>query len=557
MGAMKAWLLLAGCAAAALGQAAQPPAASTQRRIVAAIGIGRYQNSGAWRDVITAEASAVRVQALLMQEFGYQAANGSPLTGAATEAKIGAYVDSVTSGLGETDDLIFFYAGHGVSLPQSEGVEGGFLVPYNAPANPSPSGLIGIEELLKRLAQSRARNVLVILDACETGVAVPRFGIPDTGRQEQGSSRILITAAAAHQNASADGGTDGTTLFTGTLLDLLKSGDCDVSGEGYCTATQIGLLARRRLSELKTRQTPLFGSFGGDEAAEFRIPRLGAETVDWMRAKACDTTTAECLETGPIEAFLREHPAGVYAAAARKELRDRAERAIRSKGTVTISDLRMVAGSGARASAVWNEEGATGDSRLVFMWVPGTKTPFWMGKYEVSVEQYRRFLRGAAMPRAPSFNRSWNEDGEQPIVNVSWLQARQYCAALGGELPTFAQWEAAAQYGSSVRQRFPWNDEELRDRANLAGAKEDGHLFAAAVRAFAAGENALGIRNLIGNVSEWTLDRSKDDPGKAVVAGYSFADRWEKADLRVPSEVDSSGSNTVGFRCIVVPGQRQ
>ena len=86
-----------------------------------------------------------------------------------------------------------------------------------------------------------------------------------------------------------------------------------------------------------------------------------------------------------------------------------------------------------------------------------TLSAFWIGKHPVTNEQYRRFVE-AAGHREPRY---WDEDRfkapRQPVVGVSWVDAKAYVEWAGLSLPSEAQWEAAAR--GTDQRRYPWGSE--------------------------------------------------------------------------------------------------
>ena len=80
---------------------------------------------------------------------------------------------------------------------------------------------------------------------------------------------------------------------------------------------------------------------------------------------------------------------------------------------------------------------------------------YFMDTQEVTFAEYQACVRNRqcspAKPIYSDFSRP-----RQPMVLVTWFQAKAYCAAQGKHLPTEAEWEKAAR-GSDGR-RYPWGD---------------------------------------------------------------------------------------------------
>ena len=126
---------------------------------------------------------------------------------------------------------------------------------------------------------------------------------------------------------------------------------------------------------------------------------------------------------------------------------------------------------------------------------------FYIDQCEVTVAQYRAFVRAAGrnMPPKPSWG--WKDD--HPIIKVNWSEAGAYCAWAGKRLPTEAEWEKAAR--GTDGQAYPWAGDFPEDRANLMGA-QDGYATTAPVGRFPKGRSAYGVVDMAGNVWEWCAD---------------------------------------------------
>ena len=142
-----------------------------------------------------------------------------------------------------------------------------------------------------------------------------------------------------------------------------------------------------------------------------------------------------------------------------------------------------------------------------------------------------------------------------PVTNVTWSEARAYCAFAGGRLPSEDEWEKAAR-GSDSRE-FPWGMALDCAHANWGNFENEGPCAGknpgkpVDVGTYPQGASPYGVLDMAGNVWEWVADKYDRDPSRRVVRGgsccsYFVEPRAANRNAWDPSHRDGD----LGFRCV-------
>ncbi|MBV8555669.1 MAG: formylglycine-generating enzyme family protein, partial [Planctomycetaceae bacterium] len=163
--------------------------------------------------------------------------------------------------------------------------------------------------------------------------------------------------------------------------------------------------------------------------------------------------------------------------------------------------------------------------------------PFWMGKYEVTWDEYDQFAFSMDLRRKKSegVDLAKQPEGEkaadavtrptppyadetfglgrrgQPVICITHHAAMEYCRWLSSQtgkvyrLPTEAEWEYACRAGSTTAYSFGDDPDKLQDYAWYVDNAEKPQPVGRKK------PNAWGLYDLHGNVSEWCLDQYVPD----------------------------------------------
>jgi formylglycine-generating enzyme required for sulfatase activity len=470
------------------------------------------------------------------------------------------------------DEAVFFYAGHGVELG---GVN--YLLPTDIRDDSDDQlqdDAIPLQRVLSDLAQQKPKFSLSIIDACRddpfkgSGRNVGSRGLaPVTAVTGQ----MVIYSAGAGQKAldrlsDADKSPNG--VFTRVFVKAMERDGVPVQELVGTVREEVARLA----ASVGKEQVPaaydqVIGKFyfrGSGSAKPTRsveatpTPGPDGDEQIWQEARRLETVEG-------YEAYLEAYPKGKYAAMARA-----AKRKLESATKVEVPpvargeyptgkvfrdcgdcpEMVVIPGGSFEMGSPSTEGGSDGDEGPAHT---VRVRRFGLGKTEVTRGQFRRFVRatgrsvkgcsylgGEAWKEDPG--RSWESPGyeqtdEHPVVCVSWEDAQAYVSWLSGtsgkdyRLPSESEWEYSARAGTrTVRHWGDGQGEACRyaNAADQAGKRkfnwdpplfacDDGYAETAPAGSFQS--NGFGLKDMLGNVNEWTQDCYEASYGGAPTDG--------------------------------------
>ncbi len=571
------------------------------------IGIGDY--TAGWPD-LPGVASDVEAVSRVLEEHGFAVRREAGLDHLALDRVIRAFI--AERGQAANARLVIYFAGHGHTLEQSFGGEMGYVVPADAPlpdrdrpgfvARALP--MVRIQEYAKTI---QSKHALFVFDSCFSGsiFALSRAAPRHISARTAQPVRQFITAGSADETVPDE------SLFRRQLVAALE-GEGDANGDGYVTGAELGeYLYNTVVSYSDEAQHPQYGKIRdprldkgdfvfqlpappvpeveGPPETTFELGDLEAE-ADQVEAarKAWETRLeemqaalrrAEEFEGRPVGAARKvEAWQRFLSAFAADDPLSQKDDALRQRAAERLAHWRRQAAQPPLPPPRVEESCRSGEERtfegIDFVRVCGgtftmgsadddprsysdekpahlvTLSEYWLGKYEVSNREYRRFRP--------------DQKGEDdlPATNVSWNDAQSHCEKYGFRLPTEAEWEYAARAGSQAAWSFGDDESQLGDYAWYK-QNSGGEAHQVGTRK----PNGWGLHDLHGNVWEWVADWKApyseepqiDPTGPAegeyrVVRGGSFVD--ESRDLRSAYrgwDRPVNRGRDVGFRCVRSP----
>jgi len=439
----------------------------------------------------------------------------------------------------EGDLAVIYYSGHG-----GQAGEENYLLPidYDPPSE---------DDLVERhggYRMSRVRDVLeargarvrvLIFDACRNSPVVSTKAAAGGLMQMEGKPEgTFIAYASAHNQASRFQNGQRNSFYTAELLDALKNPDQDLES----LFKQVQLRVYQRTDGV---QRPYVYGFLSAPVYLGAVPVLSstrpsvapesAELAYWNSIK--DSTDA-----ADFRAYKARYPQGQFVEVADLRIGRYGERPAEPPSPIGQSAVQ------AGTKRVNPKDG------LTYVWMPpGTfqmgcsprdkecvkeekpakpvtiSKGFWMGESEVTQAAYQK-LTG----KDPSHFKG----GDRPVETVNWNEAKSYCQAVGGRLPSEAEWEYAARAGTTGARYG-----EL-DQIAWYGINSGNTTHPVKQQA----PNPWGLYDMLGNVWEWAEDSNETKSQPIRGGAWGGQASYARASLRGRG-VPSDRFDSFGFRC--------
>ena len=227
-------------------------------------------------DLASPLSDASRVAEILQRKYGFTV----QLIRNANDVTVLQAINNLGSVIGENDNLLIYYAGHGSRRGQGE-YEAGYWLPVNADRPPDDTFWVPTAQITDHLATIKAMRVLVIADSCYAGILSNEPGTSMVGsdanvlkheniirRRMPRRSRLLVSSGGDMPVLDTSG--TGNSIFANALIAELEAND------GVLTTPSLYISLRDRVRRAAAKQN-------FDQEPELKvIKRAGHEVGDFF-----------------------------------------------------------------------------------------------------------------------------------------------------------------------------------------------------------------------------------------------------------------------------------
>ncbi len=185
-------------------------------------------------DLRTPHADALRAKKILEENYGF---NVTMLLDA-DNAGVMKAINQLNDAIGDDDNLLIFYAGHGSRIKSGE-FEAGYWLPRNANTPPDDTFWVSNEFVTRHLARLKAKRIMVVADSCYAGLLSTSPGYLFMSEKANYSeeyiryklpkrSRLLLSSGGDMPVLDNQG--QGHSVFARAFLDVLEQSSGILSG---------------------------------------------------------------------------------------------------------------------------------------------------------------------------------------------------------------------------------------------------------------------------------------------------------------------------------------
>ena len=258
LGVVAGLLLLACMQVQVRGQGGVSPAASDGAKLAQngnyyALVIGIDDYSPPLPKLATAVGDAKAIAKVLSDNYGFQVK--LLIDQDATRNNILKALAQYRNKLNENDNLLIYYAGHGISDRRADKA---YWIPVDADSVDSPNRIIA-DEITTDVRVQSARHVLIISDSCYSGGLTRDAEAPAQSAGQAAFLNRMLTSRSRTLMASggdepvSDGGPDGHSVFAYAVLRSLQQ-----TGEAVFTASDLFYGSVRQQVAGRSSQLPQY-----------------------------------------------------------------------------------------------------------------------------------------------------------------------------------------------------------------------------------------------------------------------------------------------------------
>ncbi|MFZ1413086.1 MAG: SUMF1/EgtB/PvdO family nonheme iron enzyme [Defluviicoccus sp.] len=401
---------------------------------------------------------------------------------------------------------LFYYSGHGMQVNNRN-----YMIPTDADIRSELDVgrfAVPVDDVLVRMDWGKSNPNIVILDACRNNPFEKRFKSSSDGlaAMEAPPSTLIVFAAAPGRVAEAGSG-GKLSLYTAALVEHID--EPHPNFVAMFQAVQNAVFERSGRSQApRLELSPGLPNFSFKPLAAIAPPPIAAPPI-------AAPLVAPPPQAPPVQPAVGVSPRTYKALEIFKDCDSCPEMVALPGGTFTMGSPQNEEGRD-------NDEGPQHQVRI---------TPFAIGKTEVTFAEWDACVAADGCNRYRPDDR-WGR-GSQPVINVSWDDAKAYVAWLARQtgqpyrLPTESEWEYAARAGTKTPFSFGQTISTRQANYNgndTYGSGSKGEYRQQTVPAGSLPANPWGVHEVHGNVWEWVEDCYHDSYRAAPADGRAWVE---------------------------------